>query len=69
MASFKDSCVLGDILGRKFAKKQRQIPCADPFVFQKINSIQFNSILFAIKVLRFKVLIEKVIAKQKTANH
>ena len=26
-------------------------------------SIQFNSILFAIKVLRFKVLIEKVIAK------
>ena len=26
-------------------------------------SIQFNSILFAIKVLRFKVFIEKVIAK------
>ena len=29
----------------------------------KIKLIQFNSILFAIKVLRFEVLIEKVIAK------
>ena len=27
----------------------------------------FNSILFAIKVLRFEVLIEKVIAKQEIA--
>ena len=29
----------------------------------QFNSIQFNSILFAIKVLRFEILIEKVIAK------
>ena len=40
-------------------KKQTVITCVNKCLF----SSQFNFILFAIKVLRFEVLIEKVIAK------
>ena len=31
-----------------------------------VYSIQFNSIFFAIKALRFKIVIDKVIAKKET---
>ena len=47
------------ILIKKTGKRQNQGQSSSFY----ISSIQFDSILFAIKVLRFKVLIEKVIAK------
>ena len=47
------------VVGKKEKLKDK---FSDKGDFQ-FNSIQVNSILFAIKVLRFEVLIENVIAK------